>query len=254
MCGLSLVVANGGYPWLAAGRGEPSHNDGFSSCRAQAPGVWASAVAARGPWSAGSVVVAPGPSCPEAYGIFPDQGSNPCPRLWQVQSYPLCHQGSPAELKEMEEEVKYMDSCPQDFPLILLGNTQLGSELAGGPELAEQNLLATELFSFAWVPQKITGEERGHLFRETGASQSVKNKNQKTKQNIYIYTSKGVYLFNIPHTFLEPGWMSPTEKIGFCNYIRINNQLKHLPAPAPPPLPLLKLSQPGAMGQRGDFL
>ena len=74
----------------------------------------------------------------------------------------------------MEEEVKYMDSCPQDFPLILLGNTQLGSELAGGPELAEQNLLATELFSFAWVPQKITGEERGHLFRETGASQSVK--------------------------------------------------------------------------------
>ena len=260
MCGLSLVAASGGYSWLAAGWGAPSHNDGFSSCRAQAPGVWASVVVARGPWSAGSVVVAHGLSCSEAYGIFPDQGSNPCPRLWQVESYPLCHQGSPTELKEMEKEVKYTDSYPQDFPLILLGNTQLGSELAGRPELAEQNLLATELFSFAWVLQKITGEERGHLFRETGASQSVKNKNQKKKKYIYIYThththKQGrVYLFNIPHIFLEPGWMPPTEKIGFCNYIRINNQLKHLPAPAPPPLPLLKLSQPGAVGQRGDFL
>ena len=105
----------------------------------------------------------------------------------------------------MEKEVKYTDSYPQDFPLILLGNTQLGSELAGRPELAEQNLLATELFSFAWVLQKITGEERGHLFRETGASQSVKNKNQKKKKYIYIYThththtSKGESIYLISH-------------------------------------------------------
>ena len=27
--------------------------------------------------------------------IFPDQGSNPCPLLWQVDSLPLDHQGSP---------------------------------------------------------------------------------------------------------------------------------------------------------------
>ena len=36
----------------------------------------------------GSVVVALGPSGFSAYGIFPDQGSNPCPLHWQADSYP----------------------------------------------------------------------------------------------------------------------------------------------------------------------
>ena len=44
---------------------------------------------------AGSVTVAHGPSCSAACGIFPDQGSNPCPLHWQADSQPLCHQGSP---------------------------------------------------------------------------------------------------------------------------------------------------------------
>ena len=44
---------------------------------------------------AGSVVVAHGPSCSAACGIFPDQGSNPCPLHWQADSQPLRHQGSP---------------------------------------------------------------------------------------------------------------------------------------------------------------
>ena len=43
----------------------------------------------------GSVVVTHGPSCSAACGIFPDQGSNPCPLHWQADSQPLCHQGSP---------------------------------------------------------------------------------------------------------------------------------------------------------------
>ena len=43
----------------------------------------------------GSVVVAPGFSCSAACGIFPDQGSNPCPLHWQVDSYLLRQQGSP---------------------------------------------------------------------------------------------------------------------------------------------------------------
>ena len=42
-----------------------------------------------------SLVVEHGLSCPEAYGIFPDQGLNPCPLHWQVDSSPLDHQGSP---------------------------------------------------------------------------------------------------------------------------------------------------------------
>ena len=44
---------------------------------------------------AGSVIVAHGPSCSAACGIFPDQGSNPCPLHWQADSQPLRHQGSP---------------------------------------------------------------------------------------------------------------------------------------------------------------
>ena len=44
---------------------------------------------------AGSIVVAHGPSCSAACGIFPDQGSNPCPLHWQADSQPLRHQGSP---------------------------------------------------------------------------------------------------------------------------------------------------------------
>ena len=45
--------------------------------------------------STGSVIVAHGPSCSAARGIFPDQGLNPCPLHWQADSQPLRHQGSP---------------------------------------------------------------------------------------------------------------------------------------------------------------
>ena len=47
---------------------------------------------------AGSVVVAHGLSCSAACGIFPDQGSNPCPLHWQADAQPLCHQGSPLQI------------------------------------------------------------------------------------------------------------------------------------------------------------
>ena len=43
---------------------------------------------------AGSVIVAQGPSCSAACGIFPDQGLNLCPLHWQADSQPLRHQGS----------------------------------------------------------------------------------------------------------------------------------------------------------------
>ena len=48
----------------------------------------------------GSVIVAHGPCCSTACGIFPDQGSNPCPLHWQADSQPLRHQGSPLLLKD----------------------------------------------------------------------------------------------------------------------------------------------------------
>ena len=71
----------------------------FSSC-----GKWGPLfITVRGPLllrstssrRAGSVVVAHGPSCSVARGIFPDQGSNPCSLHWQADSQPLRHQGSP---------------------------------------------------------------------------------------------------------------------------------------------------------------
>ena len=40
--------------------------------------------------------MAHGLSCSVACGIFLDQGSNLRPLHWQVDSYPLHHQGSPA--------------------------------------------------------------------------------------------------------------------------------------------------------------
>ena len=41
---------------------------------------------------------APRLNCFTACGIFPGQGSNPCPLHWQADSYPLHHQGSPNKL------------------------------------------------------------------------------------------------------------------------------------------------------------
>ena len=45
-------------------------------------------------WSTGSVVVVQGLSCSVACGVFPYQGSNPCPLHWEADSPPLSHQGS----------------------------------------------------------------------------------------------------------------------------------------------------------------
>ena len=56
------------------------------SCGARALGTQASAAAAQGLSSTGSVVVAHGLRCSAACGIIPDQGSNPFPLHWQEDS------------------------------------------------------------------------------------------------------------------------------------------------------------------------
>ena len=65
---------------------------------------------------AGSVVVAHGPSCSAACGIFPDQGSSPCPLHWQADSQPLRHQGSPLLysfilIPIVQKGVRIMQNC-----------------------------------------------------------------------------------------------------------------------------------------------
>ena len=78
--GLSLVAASRGHSSLRCA--------GLSLS-------WPLLLWSTGSRHAGSVVVAHGPSCSAACGIFPDQGSNPCPLHWQADSQPLRHQGSP---------------------------------------------------------------------------------------------------------------------------------------------------------------
>ena len=78
--GLSLVAASGGH--------SSSRCAGLSLS-------WPLLLWSTGSRRAGSVVVAHGPSCSAACGIFPDQGSNPCPLHRQADSQPLHHEGSP---------------------------------------------------------------------------------------------------------------------------------------------------------------
>ena len=77
----------------------------FSSCAKWGPlfiavrgplTIAASLVAEHRLQTRSSVIVAHRPSCSVACGIFPDQGSNPCPLHWQADSQPLRHQGSPS--------------------------------------------------------------------------------------------------------------------------------------------------------------
>ena len=78
--GLSPVAASGGHS---------------SSRCAGPPPPQPLPLRSTGSRRAGSATVAHGPSCSVACGIFPDQGSNPCPPHRQADSQPLRHQGSP---------------------------------------------------------------------------------------------------------------------------------------------------------------
>ena len=90
--GLSLVVASGGHSSLRC--------VGLSLSR---PLLLRSTGSRR----AGSGIVAHGPSCSVACGIFPDQGSNPRPLHWQADSQPLHHQGSPLFLFYLKYNLFY---------------------------------------------------------------------------------------------------------------------------------------------------
>ena len=69
--GLSLVVASRGH--------SSSRCAGLSLSRPLL-------LRSTGSRCAGSVVVPHGPSCSAACGIFPEQGTNPCPLHWQADS------------------------------------------------------------------------------------------------------------------------------------------------------------------------
>ena len=103
--GLSLVAASGGHSSLQCA--------GLSLSR---PLLLRSTGSRR----AGSVVVAHGLSCSAAWGILPDQGSNPCPLHWQADSQPLRHQGSPRWFLIEEKKFNWCCQSYQSFPLCFL--------------------------------------------------------------------------------------------------------------------------------------
>ena len=78
--GLSLVAACGGHSSLRC--------TGLSLSRPLL-------LQSTGSRCAGSVIVAHGPSCSVACGIFPDQGSNPCPLHWQADFSTTAPPGKP---------------------------------------------------------------------------------------------------------------------------------------------------------------
>ena len=92
MRGLSPVAASGGH--------SSSRCAGLSLSRPLL-------LRTTGSRRAGSAIVAHEPSCSAACGIFPDQGSNPCPLHWQADSQPLRHQGSPLILLFFANQVLY---------------------------------------------------------------------------------------------------------------------------------------------------
>ena len=84
----SLVVVSGGCSHCST---KASH------CRVWALGAWASAVVAHGftscsSWTLEHSCGTHGLSSSAACGVFPDQGSNLCLLLWQMDSLPLSHQ------------------------------------------------------------------------------------------------------------------------------------------------------------------
>ena len=116
--GLSLVAASGGH--------SSSWCTGLSLSR---PLLLRSTDSRR----TGLVVVAHGPSCSAACGIFPDQGSNPCPLHWQADSQPLRHQGSPMSsnfLKYPEHYECYVEETVDSFTIYSSKN-DFFSPLAG---------------------------------------------------------------------------------------------------------------------------
>ena len=121
MPGPSLIVASGGH--------SSSRCAGLSLS-------WPLLLRSTGSRRAGSATVAHGPSCSAARGIFPDQGSNPCPLHWQADSQPLRHQGSPLTVHFMWIDLVSTPKMVSPLRVGPTGHTPAASPLARpGPRM-----------------------------------------------------------------------------------------------------------------------
>ena len=85
-CCAWAIPSCGEWGLLSSCGTQASHCGGFSCCEAQALGARARHMGFSSCGAVGLAVVGHGLSCPTACGIFPEQGSNPCPLHWQVDS------------------------------------------------------------------------------------------------------------------------------------------------------------------------
>ena len=85
--GFSAVVVSGSYSVVAVYR--------LRWLWSTALGSGVSVVLVPKLYGTGSVAVGHRLHCSAVYGIFPDQGWNPCFLHWQADSLPLSHQGRP---------------------------------------------------------------------------------------------------------------------------------------------------------------
>ena len=125
--GLSLVMASGGH--------SSSRCAGLSLS-------WPLPLRGTGSRRAGSVVVAHGPSCSAACGIFPDQGTNPCLLHWQADSQPLRHQGSPRAILLRNQKKNSMQIPNEGLRSGSLEKTLRLIKLEADPGLHQQQLLS----------------------------------------------------------------------------------------------------------------
>ena len=135
--GLSLVVRTEGcsslqcegfsLPWLFLLQGGGYRVGGLSSC-----GLWA-------PEHVGPELSCAGLAVPR-HGIFPDQGSNPCPLHWQADSLPLDHQGRPHTHSSSQLRwVRNPDGASFSFSIKMLVRAGVSSEAQiGGDPLASK--------------------------------------------------------------------------------------------------------------------
>ena len=95
-------------------------------------------------------------SCSTAFGIFLDQGSNPCPLLWQKDSYPLGHQQNSSPKFKKKKKIQwtyFISNCqsvegnsnnlrifPLCFNLLLLFSHQVMSDSSWPHELQHASL------------------------------------------------------------------------------------------------------------------
>jgi len=133
---------------------------GALCCGAHALGVWVQEPVGPGR----GLRVVHGLSCSAACGNFPDQGLNPWPLHWQVDSYPLYHQGSLVFFLIISWAVISEQLCKWQKALI-------NTVLANNNYVSSKNLLYFFIFFFklkySWFKCAVSGVQQSDSVTNT---------------------------------------------------------------------------------------